>query len=193
MNTRGGRHPAGYAIPLIRFTMKTPHLTLLASLLPLFGAGCVGSGPNTQQGAVGGAAAGAVAGAIIGNNSGSHNSVGGALIGGAVGAAAGAAIGNSLDHQRGTLYTSETEARTDVIVRDVPPPPPAPRVVEVRRDPRRDGAVWVEGHWIYMGGNRYEWVEGQWMVPPPRYRTYVAPHWERQREGQVYIRGYWRS
>lgn len=173
--------------------MKTsPCLLPLAALVSLFGAGCVGSGPNTQQGAVGGGAAGAVAGAIIGNNSGSHNSVGGALIGGAVGAVAGAAVGNSLDHQRGTLYTSEAEATTNVVVQDVPAPPPPPRVAQVRRERHDDGAVWVEGHYIYLGGNRYEWVEGQWMVPPPRYRTYVSPHWERHREGQVYIQGYWR-
>lgn len=173
--------------------MKTNHLAVLALVGASLGAGCVGSGPNTQQGAVIGGATGAVAGAVIGNNSGSHNSVAGALIGGAVGAVAGGAIGNSLDHQRGTLYTSASEARTEVVVQDVPPPPPPPRVVVVRPERRQRDAVWVEGHYIYTGGNRYEWVEGQWMVPPPRYHTYVPPHWERQRGGQVYIRGYWRG
>src|SRR3954463_2248795 len=82
--------------------MKTPISVLLSLAALSLGAGCAGTGPNTQQGAVGGAAVGAVAGAIIGNNSHGHDSVAGALIGGAAGAVAGGAIGNSLDHQRGT-------------------------------------------------------------------------------------------
>src|SRR3954467_15462079 len=106
-------------------TMKTPHSLLLSLGILLLGAGCAGTGPNTQQGAVAGGALGAVAGAIIGNNSGSHNSVAGALIGGAAGAVAGGGIGNSLDHQRGTIYTSESQATTDYAVA-APPPPPAP-------------------------------------------------------------------
>ena len=56
--------------------------------------GCVGTGPNTQQGAVEGGAVGAVTGAIIGNNSGGRNGVAGALIGAIAGAIAGGAIGN---------------------------------------------------------------------------------------------------
>jgi hypothetical protein len=171
--------------------MKTKILLLTTSLAALCG-GCVGSGPNTEQGAVIGGATGAVAGAVIGNNSGGGgHTLGGALIGGAVGAAAGAAVGNSLDHQRGTLYTSEAEATTSVVVREAPPPPP--RRVEARRDyDRREGAVWVEGYWAYTGGNHYDWVEGHWETPPARYRTYVEPHWTRRHDGYVYVRGYWR-
>src|SRR5258706_15457647 len=66
--------------------------------------GCVGTGPNTQQGAVTGGALGALAGAIIGHNSAGADALGGALLGGAAGAIAGGAIGNSVDNQRGTIY-----------------------------------------------------------------------------------------
>ena len=153
--------------------------------------GCVGNGPNTQQGAVGGAAMGALAGAIIGNNSGSHNSLAGAAIGAVAGGLAGAAIGNNLDHQRGTLYYSEAEATTNVVVQEPPPPPPPPReVVVVRTSP---DAVWVEGYWAYTGdGRRYERVPGHWEMPPPRYRSYVSPHWARHNDSYVYVQGYWR-
>ena len=169
-----------------------PSLPLLGllSLSSLF-TGCVGAGPNTQQGVVGGAALGALAGAIIGNNSGSRNAGSGALIGGIAGAAAGGAIGNSLDHQRGTLYTSEAQATTTVIVEQPPePPPPPPRVV-VARPPQRN-VVWIEGYHAYDGHGRYVWVNGTWATPPGRHRAYVAPHWKLRDRGYVYVEGYWR-
>lgn len=174
--------------------MKTTHSqhsrTLLVTLsLAALTAGCVGSGPNTQQGAVGGAALGAVAGAIIGNNSGSHDSVGGAVIGGIAGGLAGGAIGNALDHQRGTIYTSEREAATDYAVETPPPPPAPPREVAMRR-PGPD-VVWVDGYWIYES-HGYAWMPGHWERPPARYRAFVAPHWQRERGSYVYVRGYWR-
>jgi hypothetical protein len=158
------------------------------ALSALCTAGCVGTGPNTQRGAVGGAAVGAVAGALIGNNNGS--ALGGALIGAAAGGAAGGAIGNSVDHQRGTIYTAET-AQTTYAVAEPPPMPPPPReVVTVRPAPQ---AIWISGYYSYTGrGNRYEWVPGHWEVPPPRYRSYVHPRWERKGGNYVYFRGYWR-
>lgn len=169
--------------------MKTP-LSLLWSLtITMLGAGCVGAGPNTQQGAVGGAAAGAVAGAIIGNNSRGHDSVGGAVIGGLVGAIAGGAIGNSLDHQRGTIYTSEAQATTEYAVATPPPPPAPPREVMVARSAPE--AVWVDGYWIYESRG-YAWMPGHWERPPARYRAFVAPHWAQHEHTYVYVQGYWR-
>jgi outer membrane lipoprotein SlyB len=172
--------------------MKSHTALALASLaLVTFGAGCAGYGPNTQQGAVIGAAGGALAGGVIGNNRGSGNALSGAAIGAAAGGIAGAAIGNSVDHQRGTIYT-EQDARTEYVVPQPPAPPaPPPREIVTARPARE--AVWVEGYWAYAGhGNRYEWVPGHWEVPPPRYRTFVQPRWERRGNGYVYMRGYWR-
>jgi hypothetical protein len=156
--------------------------------------GCVGSGPNTEQGAVGGALAGAIAGGIIGNNSRHGDTLGGAAVGAVAGGVAGAVIGNSVDHERGTVYQqpSAYDSRTETVVQAPPtPPPPPPReVIAVR--PARE-AIWVEGYWAYAGrGNRYEWVPGHWEVPPPQYHTFVQPRWEPRGNGYVYVRGYWR-
>lgn len=152
--------------------------------------GCVGTGPNTQQGAVVGGALGALAGGVLGNNSGSGNGLAGAIIGGTVGAIAGGTIGNGVDHQRGTLYRSEVEATSDIVVSRPPEPPPPPReVVIVRPAPEY---VWVGGYYTYVGVDRYEWVPGRWEMPPPQRRAYVAPHWKRSGGNYVYIRGYWR-
>jgi hypothetical protein len=161
-------------------------LTLLTTAL---GAGCVGNGPNTQQGAVGGAVAGALAGGIIGNNRGSHNAASGAAIGAVAGGIAGAAIGNSLDHDRGTVYQAPPEPRQEVVVQPPPMPAPPREVVAIR--PARE-AMWVDGYYLYVGRGRYEWVPGHWEVPPRGYRTYVRPGWQRQGNSYVYIRGYWR-
>lgn len=169
--------------------MKTMPSLVLSLAVAMLGAGCVGTGPNTQQGAVAGAALGAVAGAVIGNNSRGHDSVGGALLGGVAGAIAGGAIGNSLDHQRGTIYTSEAQATTDYAVA-TPPPPPAPVREVVVAQPAPD-TVWVSGYYIYESRG-YAWVPGHWERPPPRYHAFVAPHWRRHGGNYVYVQGYWR-
>lgn len=99
--------------------LTKPLIVLLS--MALTGAGCVGTGPNTQQGAVGGALAGAVLGGVIGNNRGSGNAASGAALGAVAGGVAGAALGNSADHQRGTIYGQERSPYDDP--RYMPPPP----------------------------------------------------------------------
>src|ERR1035438_10535575 len=111
--------------------------------------GCVGTGPNTQQGAVEGGALGAVTGAIIGNNSGGRNGAAGALIGGIAGAIAGGTIGNSVDHQNGTIYRSEYEATTNMAVPSVPPPPPPPSELQTAQP--TPSAVWIYGFYDFDG------------------------------------------
>jgi hypothetical protein len=166
-------------------------LALALSALSL-STGCVGTGPNTQQGAVAGGAAGALAGAIIGNNSRGHDAGGGALVGGIIGAIAGGTIGNSLDQQRGTLYHTEAEARTKVVMAQPPPMPPPPQADIITERPAPN-AMWVRGYWAYTGeGRRYVWVAGHWEIPAPQYQTYVQPHWARQGDTYVYVQGYWR-
>ena len=161
----------------------------LALALATLGGGCVGTGPNTQNGAVAGGALGALTGAIIGNNSGSHNGASGALIGGIAGAIAGGTLGNSVDQRNGTIYRSEADATTNVVV-DGPPAPPAPPAVDVVTVQPSPAAIWISGYWMYTGGG-YAWVRGHWEVPPPACRVYVAPHWRHRRQGYVYVRGYW--
>lgn len=155
--------------------------------------GCVGTGPNTQQGAVAGGALGALAGAIIGHNSGGGNTLGGALIGGAAGALAGGTIGNSVDHQNGTVYgESEPQVRhaTYRVVQQVPVTPPPPATDTVTPSPAPN-AVWIPGYWSFDGSN-YMWVAGHWEIPPPNARSYIAAHWENQGAGYFFVPAYWR-
>jgi len=175
---------------MTKTTTPKPSAFALALMVTLASAGCVGTGPNTQRGAVGGAALGGLAGAIIGNNTGHGNALGGAAIGAAAGALAGGTLGNAADNERGTLYHSEDEASTNVAVED-PPPPPPPQREYVGPQPT-PSAVWIPGFWAYSDGGRYVWVAGHWEIPPPRYHTYYPPHWRRRGHLYIYVHGYWR-
>ena len=169
--------------------MQSRTLLVVVLAASSFFAGCVGTGPNTQQGAVTGGALGALAGAIIGNNSGSRNALGGAVIGGVVGAVAGGAIGNSVDNQNGTVYGAPGPQR--VVVVSQPPRAPAP-IAETIPEPRpADNAVWIPGFWDYRGTS-YVWTGGHWEIPPPLAQQYVAAHWENRGGTFVFVRGYWR-
>jgi hypothetical protein len=173
--------------------MNFKHAQTLLAALAVAGllSGCAGTGPNTQRGAVGGAALGALAGAIIGNNSGSHNGAAGAAIGAVAGGLAGGALGNSVDHERNTVYTSESQATTDVVVAEPPPPPPPPQPEIIVAQPEPN-VVWVPGYYAW-DGRAYVWIGGRWAHPPRRgYRAYRQPHWERRGSGYVYVQGYWR-
>ena len=130
--------------------MNTKSILAITTAAALCCAGCVGTGPNTQNGAVAGGAMGALAGAIIGNNSGGHNALGGAAIGAVVGAIAGGTIGNSVDHQNGTIYHSEYEATTTVAVPSVPPTPPPP--AELQTAQPTPSAVW-QPDWYWRAGD----------------------------------------
>lgn len=154
--------------------------------------GCVGTGPNTQQGAVTGGALGALAGAIIGHNSGGGNTLGGALIGGAAGALAGGTIGNSVDHENGTVYDDSVphHRREYRVVEQVPPAPPPPAVDTVTPSPAAN-AVWIPGYWSFDGSS-YAWVPGHWEIPPPNSHSYIAAHWENQGGGYFFVPAYWR-
>ena len=169
-----------------------PHACALALAAILLSAGCEGTGPNTQRGAVGGAALGALAGAIIGNNSGGHGA-GGALIGAIAGGLAGGALGNAKDHETHNVYYSEEQAATNVQVSEPPPPPPPPPapVEETGPAPTPD-SVWINGYWALDDHGRYYWIRGHWVVPPSeRYSVYHPPHWSRRGHTYIYIRGYW--
>lgn len=169
---------------------KSSIASISIGLIALLTAGCVGTGPNTQQGAVAGGVIGAIAGAVIGNNTGHGNGGQGALIGAIAGAAIGGTTGNQVDHQRGTIYSSEREATTEIVVDAPPPVPPRSREVFVERT--SPDAIWIRGHWEY-DGQVYYWVESHWSTPPPHYYHYVEPYWDRRGNRYVYVRGYWRN
>ena len=163
--------------------LRVISVSLCSALL----AGCVGSGPNTQRGAVTGGALGALAGGIIGNNNG-HRTWQGAGIGALAGALAGGTLGNAADHQNGTVYNEPQPAPSQQVTVVQPPPPPQTVVVEQAPPPR---AVWVDGYWAWTPQGNV-WVRGHWEVPPPGYAYYVPPHWERRRGTRIYIGGFWR-
>ena len=159
--------------------------------LSLLWSGCANEpGQRTKEGAVNGAVLGALGGAIVGNNSRGGNGGSGALVGAIAGALIGGAIGNEGDQRERTVYTSEREAQTTLLVAEVPQPPAKPS----ENIPRRpsDDAVWVSGYWIYNSNDRYEWEPGRWEIPPRGCTSYVPPHWARQGNGYVYMNGYWR-
>jgi len=175
--------------------MQAKHLALPALALATLLSGCVGTGPNTQQGAVSGAALGALAGAIIGNNSGSHNGAAGALIGATAGAIAGGTLGNSADHQNGTVYGYAAEPapvayRRTVVMEGPPPTPAPPQSAETVGPAPSPNAVWIPGYWDYNGSG-YAWAAGHWEIPPPSSQSYVAAHWENRGGTYVFVRGYW--
>lgn len=164
---------------------------VLPLTLSLLCAGCVGTGPNTQQGAVTGGALGALAGAIIGNNSRGHDSVGGAILGGLAGAVAGGTLGNSVDNQQGTLYGPPQVARASVVAQQAPPAPPSSQPADVVTAPPSPTAIWIPGYWAYNGYG-YVWTAGRWEIPPPNCHAYVAPYWANQGGAYVYVQGTWR-
>ncbi|HVS54234.1 MAG TPA: YXWGXW repeat-containing protein [Opitutaceae bacterium] len=154
--------------------------------------GCVGVGPNTQQGAVTGGTLGAIAGAVIGHNSRGGDTLGGAILGGTAGAIAGGTLGNSVDNQRGTLYDDGYGyRRVPAYQTQAAPPPPPPAPAETVTAAPAANAVWVPGYWVY-DGRAYAWVGGHWEIPPQNAHTYVASHWENQGRGYVYVQSYWR-
>jgi hypothetical protein len=172
--------------------MRKTALLVSTLALSLLGAGCVGTGPNTQQGAVTGGMLGALAGAIIGHNSSGGDALGGALLGGTAGALAGGALGNSVDNQRGTIYDRPYYPAPGYsrVVTEAPPAPPAPPAETITAPPAPN-ALWIPGYWTFDGA-RYTWTAGHWEVPPPNARTYVAGHWENQGNVPVYVQGTWR-
>lgn len=168
-----------------KHTLLIPALALAALL-----SGCVGTGPNTQQGAVNGGMLGALAGAIIGHNSRGGDTLGGAILGGTVGAIAGGTLGNSVDQQRGTIYGYPDErGYRRVRTEQVPPPPAA--YTETVSAPPAPNAIWVPGYWAF-DGRGYRWIAGAWEIPPPNARSYIVAHWENHGGQSVYVPGYWR-
>lgn len=170
---------------MYKSTFLSPLLALSALL-----SGCVGTGPNTQQGAVTGGTLGAIAGAVIGHNSRGGDALGGAILGATAGALAGGAIGNSVDHEQGTVYGYPSERRYRVARVQSPPPAPPPIAERISSPSPAPNAFWAPGYWLY-DSRGYSWVPGHWEVPPPFAHSYVAAHWEYQNGQYVFIRSYW--
>jgi hypothetical protein len=176
--------------------VNKPTLLLCTLSLGALLSGCVGTGPNTQRGAVAGGTLGAIAGGVLANNSHHGDPVGGAILGATAGALAGGAIGNSIDQQQGTIY-GMPQGNPDhrgypVPVTQAPPAPTSPPPTPTDPVPPQPAAnaVWIPGFWIY-DGHSYTWMRGRWEIPPPLARAYVPAHSEARNGQMVYVPGYW--
>jgi hypothetical protein len=69
-------------------------------------------------------------------------------------------------------------------------PPPAP-VVQAPPPAPGPGYVWTPGYYNWNGSS-YVWVNGQWMLPPAHYHTFVAGQWVHRHHKYYYRQGYWR-
>jgi hypothetical protein len=69
--------------------------------------------------------------------------------------------------------------------REVPYPPPAALAETVPEPPDRDGAVWVDGEWVFHGKS-FVWRRGGWVVPPPASRFAPWRAWYR-RDGRLML------
>jgi hypothetical protein len=79
---------------------------------------------------------------------------------------------------------------TEALV-EVPYPPPPARVETVPKAPS-NGAVWVDGEWVWQS-RRWAWKPGRWVAPP---RGVVFVPWTsvRDQRGVLYVAsGIWRD
>ncbi len=177
--------------------MRTPALLAVPAVaLALLLNGCVGTGPNTTQGAATGGILGAIAGGMIAGAQTCGDPVAGAIIGGTLGAMAGGAIGNSIDQKNGTVYgygypvAAYPATYQAQPVQSGPPPTPAPHEADVVTPSPAANALWVPGYWDYKPGG-YVWTPGHWELPPPNTQHYIAAHWENRSGGYAFVGGYW--
>lgn len=68
----------------------------------------------------------------------------------------------------------------------------APPTVQSEVVPARPTSnhVWVGGYWTWRN-SRYEWVPGNWTVPPRANATWIPPRWEQEGGAYRYYEGYW--
>jgi WXXGXW repeat (2 copies) len=51
------------------------------------------------------------------------------------------------------------------------------------------GYVWINGDWVWSGGN-YHWKEGYWHEARPG-RSWKSGYWEKSHQGYRWHKGYW--
>jgi hypothetical protein len=93
-------------------------------------------------------------------------------------------------------------AQSAVVVPAYTPPlqvvtsPPAQPVAQAEAIPPSPGggAMWQPGHWQWTGiaGSPWQWVAGEYVVPPTTVSQWMPGHWEnRFGQGWVWVDGHW--
>lgn len=62
-------------------------------------------------------------------------------------------------------------------------------IVYDRGAPPYQGAVWIEGDWVYRGGN-YTYTKGHWDRPHPGH-SYRKGNWQHTQHGYKWHKGHW--
>lgn len=67
-------------------------------------------------------------------------------------------------------------------------PPAMPQEVVLAQPSPQD--VWIPGYWTWRN-NQYQWMTGQWVLPPSSSSTWVAPRWEQEGNAYRFYEGSW--
>ncbi len=86
-----------------------------------------------------------------------------------------------------TVYATPAPGGSNTIVVTQAPPAPQQEVVTVRPSSEH---VWVGGYWTWHN-NRYEWIPGQWVVPPRSGVTWIPPRWGPEGNAYRFYEGRW--
>ena len=89
--------------------------------------------------------------------------------------------------QAPVVYTTPTAGTQSTIV--VTQAPPAAQQEMVTARPSSDH-VWVGGYWTWRN-NRYEWVPGNWVVPPRSSAAWIPPRWQTEGGAYRFYEGRW--
>ncbi len=87
--------------------------------------------------------------------------------------------------RRETVHVNQPQPEY-IIVHDAPPP----IIVERRPSRPSQGHIWIGGYWDW-NDNRYNWHRGHWAVPPHAQTVWIAPRYEKHKQGYRYVRGGW--
>jgi hypothetical protein len=87
----------------------------------------------------------------------------------------------------GTSQSATSAGGNTIIVTQAPP---APQAENPHEQPSSE-YLWVSGYWSWHN-DHYEWVAGQWEIPPHGTTTWIPPHWEQEDNEYRFYEGYWK-
>ena len=85
-----------------------------------------------------------------------------------------------------TAYATQTPVVSTTVVTQAPPTLQQ-EVVLAQPSPQH---VWIAGYWTWRN-EQYQWMAGNWVLPPNSGSVWVAPRWEKQGNAYKFSEGYW--